>query len=77
MIDDKNKFAAALKIILLEDGLSLEADADIYIRSLEGEQFCVGTLDKNGCIDEETLYEGEPDEAVNKFIEMVEQRNLC
>ena len=77
MIEDKKRFSDALKIVLMEDGLNLSAGADIFIRSLEGEQFCVGTLDREGGIDDEALYVGEPDEAIKKFIEMVEELNLC
>ena len=77
MIKDESKFKDALKAILMEDGLCLDAGGEIFIRSLEGGQFCVGTLSNDGSIDEEVLHKGDSDEAIDQFIVMVKDRNLC
>lgn len=67
MIQDKEKFNKALSVVLQADGLSLEAGAEIYIRSLEGPYWCVGTLDKYGDIKDETEYENDLEGALDHF----------
>lgn len=67
MIKNKKKFNEALSVVLQADGLSLEAGGEIYIRSLEGPYWCVGTLDKYGDYDEETEYQNDLDGALAHF----------
>ncbi|MGH1429093.1 MAG: hypothetical protein ACRBEE_14225 [Arenicella sp.] len=77
MIEDKQKFNKALSIVLQAEGVSLEAGGELYIRSLEGESWCVGTLDRYGDINEETEYKNDLNGALDHFHKLNDKNSFC
>jgi len=77
MIKDKPSFNISLARILLEEGLSLDADGLVFIRSLEGDFWCVGYLADDGGIESETEFPGDLDGAIAYFQTLIEENNLC
>ncbi len=77
MIKDKSSFNKSLARILQEEGLSLDADGLIFIRSLEGDFWCVGYLDDEGGIKSETEFPEDLDGAISHFHKLIEENNLC
>ena len=77
MIKDKQSFNTSLARVLLEEGLSLDADGQVFIRSLEGDFWCVGYLNSEGKIDSETEFSGDLDGAISYFHKLIEESDLC
>jgi hypothetical protein len=69
MIKDLDLFKQSLKNILQsDDGLSIESEGTVYIRSLEGNNIVAGILDDDGGIERETEFNENIDDAIEYFI---------
>lgn len=70
------KFLESLKWILSESGQTVRVDscATTYIRSLEGDEWCVGTMDNDGSIIAENSYT-DVDDAIDDYINRVSNLN--
>ena len=69
-------FNDALSIVLLEQGISVVVDATVYIRSLEGEFWCVGTYDDQGGINFEKEFPNDIGGAIEFFHRLREDNDL-
>ena len=69
MIKDREQFKSSIKEVLCaDDGLSIESEGTVYVRSLEGEYYCAGILANDGGIEMEHEYEEDLDAAVEYFL---------
>ena len=76
MIEDLKTFKQCIKNILLsDDGLSVESEGTVYIRSLEGDQIASGIWDDEGSIESEILFNDRIDDAIEYFISERERLN--
>jgi hypothetical protein len=76
MIRDIDEFRAALRTLLLsDDGISIESEGTVYVRSLEGNYFAAGILSANGGIESEEDCDSDIDRAISFFIEERQRRN--
>lgn len=65
----KPNFRVYLRNVLLaDDGLSIESEATVYIRSLEGGLICCGLLSDDGDIELEYEFGKDVDAAIDWFV---------
>jgi hypothetical protein len=69
VLSNENSFRDHIRHVLLaDDGLSVESEATIYIRSLEGGMICAGTLAHDGAIESEREFGTDIDTAIDWFV---------
>lgn len=67
--NDTPEFRRAIRAVLLgDDGISIESEGTIYIRSLEGPYIAAGTLSLDGGIEAETEFETDIESAIDWFV---------
>lgn len=72
---NKTQFIENLKQVLsTDDGLSVESEGTVYVRSLEGDSYAVGILSDDGAIDEEVEFKSDLDGAIRWFLAERERR---
>lgn len=77
MIKNKKAFNDAASTVLSEDGMILEASAQVYIRRLEGPVWCVGLYDREGDMVKETLHDNDLESALQRFHQLVDKYGLA
>lgn len=76
MIKDIDSFKNSVKLILQsEDGLCLESEGNIFIRTTEGDNFFAGYLCLDGGIEEEIEFGDDIDAAIEYFLEERKKQN--
>ncbi|MBU2709255.1 hypothetical protein KCM76_24885 [Zooshikella marina] len=69
-------FKDAIKVVLQhEQGIVIESEGSIYIRSTEGENYCSGYESPDGKISEEVEFGSDLDKAVDYFLSKRQKEN--
>ena len=69
MLINEPEFRSNLrKLLLADDGISIESEGAIYIRSLEGPDICTGILGHDGAIEHETEFGTDIESAIDWFV---------
>lgn len=76
MIHDLSSFRDTLRAILeADDGLAVESEGTVYVRSLEGKCYVAGILSNDGSIEKEFHFESDIEAAIDYFLEQRGIRN--
>ena len=69
-------FKEALKAVLeQEQGISIESEGSVYVRSTEGKNYCAGFESPDGEVSEEFEYGSDIDKAVDYFLSNRDKEN--